>query len=212
MEKNKSYAQVLSIENVAKEVLKIKEMFPKLQASKIKNIQKIIHKSNKLKPHINMTMKSLSYKQIITPMNNENKNKFIKNSSNHIININKLLKNIKSECKANYIKSEKWSVVIITDKITSALDLQTIEWYVKSSNKINADKVKTLYLLQSKLLWQPLDQCPIAAQVVNLIGGIFSGNTSCIFTRELDREPQQYSTNYLYILFMVYATTALCLP
>jgi len=107
MEKNKSYAQVLSIENVAKEVLKIKEMFPKLQASKIKNIQKIIHKSNKLKPHINMTMKSLSYKQIITPMNNENKNKFIKNSSNHIININKLLKNIKSECKANYIKSEK---------------------------------------------------------------------------------------------------------
>ena len=53
------------------------------------------------------------------------------NSSNYIININRLLKNIKSECKVNYIGSEKSSVVIVTNKITSALDLQTIKWYVK---------------------------------------------------------------------------------
>jgi len=48
------------------------------------------------------------------------------------------------------------------------------------------------------VLWQPLDQCPIKAQVVNLTEKISSGNTSCVFTRELNREPQQYSTNYLY--------------
>ena len=48
------------------------------------------------------------------------------------------------------------------------------------------------------MLWQPLDQCPIAAQAINLIEGISSRNMSCVFTRELDREPQQYSTNYLY--------------
>ena len=34
-----------------------------------------------------MTMKSPSYKQIIIPMNNENKNEFMKNSSDYIINI-----------------------------------------------------------------------------------------------------------------------------
>ena len=48
------------------------------------------------------------------------------------------------------------------------------------------------------VLWQPLDQCLIAAQTVNLTGGISSRNTSCVFTKELNREPQQYSTNYLY--------------
>jgi len=37
---SKSYTQASSIENVARETLKIKEIFPKLQASKIKNIQK----------------------------------------------------------------------------------------------------------------------------------------------------------------------------
>ena len=48
------------------------------------------------------------------------------------------------------------------------------------------------------MLWQPLDQCPIAAQVINLTERISSRNMSCVFTRELNRKPQQYSTNYLY--------------
>jgi len=56
-----------------------------------------------------------------------------------------------------------------------------------------------VYKLKPKMLWQPLDQCPITAQVVNLTEEISSGNMSCVFTRELDRELQQYSTNYLYI-------------
>jgi len=33
------------------------------------------------------------------------------------------------------------------------------------------------------LLWQPLDQCPIAAQVINLKEQISSRNMSCVFTR-----------------------------
>ena len=60
------------------------------------------------------------------------------------------------------------------------------------------------------MLWQPLDQCPITAQVVNLTGGISSRNTSCVFTRELDRELQQYSTDYLYKLTLVHAMTVHC--
>jgi len=53
----------------------------------------------------------------------------------------------------------------------------------------------SIYIVYS-LLWQLLDQCPIEAQQVNLTGEISSGNTSYVFIRELDREPQQYSTNY----------------
>ena len=35
-------------------------------------------------------------------------------------------------------------------------------------------------------------------QTVNLTEEISSGNKSCVFIRELNREPQQYSTDYLY--------------
>ena len=102
----KSYAQALSSGNGTKEVLKIKEKFLNLQSNKIKNIQKIINGSNKPKPCLNMTTKGPLCKQVIVPMNSDNMVKFMSSSSDHIININRLLKNIKSECKADYIRAK----------------------------------------------------------------------------------------------------------
>jgi len=93
----------LSAGNIARKTLKIKEMFPKLYTSKIETIQKIISGGDKPKPQINMTTRGLSRKQVIIPMNQDNIAKFIKNSSDYIVNINRLLKNIKSNCKVNYL-------------------------------------------------------------------------------------------------------------
>jgi len=78
--------------------LKIKKVFSNLQNKKIENIQKIIRSEDKPKPKFNMTMKELSRKQIIVPMNIDNKMQFIKESSTYITNINKALKisNLKS--------------------------------------------------------------------------------------------------------------------
>ena len=70
-----------------------------------------------------MTTKRLYCKQIIVLMNSDNIVKFMSNSSNHITNINRLLKNIKSDCKTNYIQSEKSDIIIVTDKVASILDL-----------------------------------------------------------------------------------------
>ena len=70
-----------------------------------------------------MTTKGPSYKQVIVPINSDNIVKFMSNSSNYITNINRLLKNIKSDCKADYIRSEKSGIIIITDKVVSTLDL-----------------------------------------------------------------------------------------
>jgi len=70
-----------------------------------------------------MTTKGPSYKQVIVPINSDNIVKFMSNSSNYITNINRLLKNIKSDCKADYIQSEKSGIIIITDKVVSTLDL-----------------------------------------------------------------------------------------
>ena len=68
--------------------------------------------------------------------------KFMSSSNNHIININKLLKNIKSEYKADYIRAGKSGIITVTDKVMSPWDLQTMEKYVKNSNQIDADKVE----------------------------------------------------------------------
>jgi len=50
-----------------------------------------------------MITKELSRKQVIVSMSNDNKVKFIENSSAHIINTKKVLKNIKSEVIADFV-------------------------------------------------------------------------------------------------------------
>ena len=125
--------------NTARE---IKEAFSNLQNKKIENIQKIISGESKPKLKLNMTTKGPSRKQVIVPMNLDNANKFMKDLSTHITNINRALKNIKSDVMADFICIENRGVVIITNKITEALDLQTIERYIKNTNNIEANQVE----------------------------------------------------------------------
>ena len=103
---SKLYAQALYSESNTREVLKIKKVLPNLHAKKIKNIQKIIKDDGKSKPRIIITMKGPSRKQVIVPMNNDNKTSFMKDSSNHITNLNRALKNIKSDIIINFIHQE----------------------------------------------------------------------------------------------------------
>ena len=64
------------------------------------------------------------------------------NFSAHITNINKVLKNIKSEVKADYIHSETTNIIIVTNKVASLSNLQSIEKYIKNSNQINAENIE----------------------------------------------------------------------
>ena len=67
-------------------------MFLNLQANKIENIQKIINNDSKPKPKLNIRTKNPFKKQVIIPMNNKNKSKFIEVSSAYITNLNRTLK------------------------------------------------------------------------------------------------------------------------
>ena len=89
--------------NMVRETLKIKEAFPSLQNKKIKQIQKIINGITNPKPYINMTIKRPSRKQVIIPISLDNANNFVKESSIHITNINRALKNIKLDVMADFI-------------------------------------------------------------------------------------------------------------
>ena len=84
-------------------------------------------------------------------MSNKNKSRFIESSNDYIANINRALKNIKSKVMADFIQVDKASMIIVTNKVTSQLDLQTIKKYIKNTYDIDADKVEVPRLPQSKL-------------------------------------------------------------
>jgi len=64
-------------------------------------------------------MKGPSRKQIIIPMNKENKSQFMKDSSSHIANINRTLKNIKSKIITDFVREENFGIVITTNKVAA---------------------------------------------------------------------------------------------
>ena len=99
----KSYAQVSKPSFNVSEVLKIKETFLSLNAKKIKQVNNIINSQNKIKPRIKMTTKGPLRKQIIIPMSNDNIVSFMKNSSSHVANINRSLRNAKTDILVDYI-------------------------------------------------------------------------------------------------------------
>ena len=88
-----------------------------------------------------MTTKRLLQKQVIIPMNINSANSFIKDSSTYIININRTLKNIKSNIMADFICVDNKGIIITTNNITSPLDLQAIEKYIKSSVCVDTEHV-----------------------------------------------------------------------
>ena len=83
-------------------------------------------------------------------MSNNSVMSFIKNSSSHVININRILKNIKSSTMANFIHVDNKGIIITTNNIASLSDLQAIEQYIESVVCIELEQVQSLRLFQSK--------------------------------------------------------------
>ena len=75
---------------------------------------------------------------------------FMKNSSFHVANLNRTLRNSKSEVLVDYIRSENSSITVITNKVALQSNLSIIDNYVKSSNDINSLQVEEPCLLKSK--------------------------------------------------------------
>jgi len=146
----KSYAQVSKTSINTSEVLKIKEMFPSLNAQKINQVNNIVNGQNKPKPCIKMTTKGPSRKQVIISMNGENIIFFMKSSSLRVANINRLLRNTKSDVLADYIHSDNTGITVTTSKVAQQSNLSIINQYVKNSNDINSLQVEEPRLPKSK--------------------------------------------------------------
>ena len=125
-------------------------MFLSIGTKKINQINNIIKGISKLKSCIQMTTKGLLRKHIIISISNDNNMKFMKNSSMHIANINRVLRNAKSEVLVDFIWSDPLSITAITNKVSLQLDLQIIEQYIKNSDNINDLQVEVPHLPQLK--------------------------------------------------------------
>ena len=104
----KSYAQASKPSANASEILKIKETFPSLNAQKIDQVNNIVNEQTKAKPRIKMTTKGPSRKHIIIPMSSDNVSSFMKNSPLHMANINRSLRNTKTDVLVDYIRSDNY--------------------------------------------------------------------------------------------------------
>jgi len=85
-----------------------------------------------------MTTKGLSRKHVIIPMSSKNITKFMKNSSLYVVNINRSLRNAKSEVLADFIQSDPLGITVVTNKVASQSDLQIIKHYIKNSDNIDS--------------------------------------------------------------------------
>ena len=146
----KSYAQASKPLANTSEVLKIKEMFPLLNAQKIDQVNNIVNGQNKPKPRIKMTTKGPSRKQIIIPMSGDNISSFMKSSFLHVANINRLLRNAKTDVLVDYIHSDSTGINIITNRVTQQSDMSIIDQYIKNSDNINFLQVEDSHLPKSK--------------------------------------------------------------
>ena len=97
-----------------------------------------------------MTTKGPSRKQVIIPMSNDNINKFMKDSSLYIANINQFLRNAKSEVLVDFIHSDISSITIVTNKVVVQSDLYIIKNYVKKVKDIDTVNIDISRLPQSK--------------------------------------------------------------
>jgi len=125
-------------------------MFPFLNAQKVDQVNNIVNGQAKPKPRIKMTTKGLSRKQVIIPMSRKNIKSFMKNTSLHVANMNRLLYITKSDVLTDYIHADPIGITIITNKVSQQSDMAIINNYVKSLNDINSLQVDEPHLPKSK--------------------------------------------------------------
>jgi len=102
------------------------------------------------KPKINMTTRGLSRKEVIISIAKSNAELIINLAHTHISNINKYLKNSKSDIVADFIQITNNGIIITTNKPANMLDLSTIEKFLKNIDNVNLDLIEGLCLSKSK--------------------------------------------------------------
>ena len=149
----KSYAEASKANNLSniEDVIRVKEAFPKLSTDEVGKMLKAKNNNGGTKkPKINMTTREQSRREVIILMAKSNAELIINSAHIHISNINKCLKNSKSNIFADFIRYNASGIIITTKTPTNDLDLSTIKNYLKNVQNINPDSIESPRLPKSK--------------------------------------------------------------
>jgi len=97
-----------------------------------------------------MTTRGLSRKEVIISMAKMNTELIINSAHIHISNVNKYLKNSKSDIIIDFIHVTNNRIIITINKPANVLNLSTIEKYLKNIKNVNSDLIESPYLSKSK--------------------------------------------------------------
>ena len=148
----KSYVQA-SKSNLSciEDILRVKEVFPALLVNEVGKVLKISNSGEgSKKPRINMMTRELSRKEVIIPMAKHIAELIINSAHTHIINVNKCLKNSKSDIVTDFIRITNNGIIITTNKPANNLNLSTIEKYLKNIQNVDSDLIESPCLPKSK--------------------------------------------------------------
>ena len=149
----KSYAEASKANNSSniEDVIQVKEAFPELSADEVGKMLKAKNNNRGTKkPKINMTIRGQSRREVIIPMAKSNTELIVNSAHIHISNINKCLKNSKSNIVADFIRYNASGIIITTNTPANDLNLSTIEDYLKNVQNINPDSIESPRLPKSK--------------------------------------------------------------
>ena len=149
----KSYAEASKANNSSniEDVIRVKEVFPKLSADEIGKMLKAKNNNRGMKkPKINMTTRGQSRREVIILMAKSNAELIINSAHIHISNINKCLKNSKSNIVADFIRYNTSGIIITTNTPANDLNLSTIENYLKNVQNVNPNSIESPRLSKSK--------------------------------------------------------------
>ena len=98
-----------------------------------------------------MTTRGPLRKEVIIFIAKSNTELIINLTHTHISNVNKCLKNSKSDIIVDFIQITNNGIIIITNKLANVLDLSTIEKFLKNIDNVNSDLIEGPHLPKSKL-------------------------------------------------------------
>ena len=83
-------------------------------------------------------------------ISSNNSEKFMVLSNKHVANINRALKDIKSDVMTDFIRADSRGLMITINKVASTSYLNTIENYIKNIDVVDSNNVMSPRLPQSK--------------------------------------------------------------
>ena len=155
----KSYVQA-SKSNLLriKNIVWVKKVFPALLVDEVGKVLKIKNnREDNKKPRINMMTREPSRKEVIILMVKHIAELIVNSAHIYITNVNKCLKNSKSDIITDFIRSTNNEIIITINKPANNLNLSTIEKYLKNIQNVILTRSRALVFQSPSCIWKSLD-------------------------------------------------------